>query len=79
VFTPGTQIVSNSLAGEQTTRTLRIFLSHTVCNQVWQTGGKPEDSTVNFETGEGIPTWSLKIEGRLLEVCLPDTLIAFTA
>ncbi|KIY65666.1 SWI/SNF complex 60 kDa subunit, partial [Cylindrobasidium torrendii FP15055 ss-10] len=47
-----------------TTRTLRIFLSHTVANQVWQTGG---EETADPETGEGIPSWSLKIEGRLLE------------
>ncbi|RDB17579.1 SWI/SNF and RSC complexes subunit ssr3 [Hypsizygus marmoreus] len=47
-----------------TTRTLRIFLSHTVSGQLWQTGG---DVVPNFETGEGIPAWSFKIEGRLLE------------
>jgi len=54
-----------------TTRTLRIFLSHTVSGQVWQTGdGGPDgaERTVNFDTGEGIPAWQLKIEGRLLEV-----------
>jgi len=49
----------------QTTRTLRIFLSHTVSGQLWQTGG---DVAANFETGEGIPAWAFKIEGRLLEV-----------
>ncbi|KAF9463399.1 SWI/SNF complex protein [Collybia nuda] len=48
-----------------TTRTLRLFLSHTVSGQLWQTGG---EVIANFETGEGIPAWSLKIEGRLLEV-----------
>ena len=51
----------------QTTRTLRIFLSHTVSGQPWQTGGVPPENT-NFETGEGIPAWSFRIEGRLLEV-----------
>ncbi|KAL1692462.1 hypothetical protein GGG16DRAFT_51371 [Schizophyllum commune] len=49
-----------------TTRTLRIFLSHTVSGQPWQTGGVPPENT-NFETGEGIPAWSFRIEGRLLE------------
>ncbi|KAL1742058.1 hypothetical protein HDZ31DRAFT_44090 [Schizophyllum fasciatum] len=49
-----------------TTRTLRIFLSHTVSGQPWQTGGMPPENA-NFETGEGIPAWSLRIEGRLLE------------
>lgn len=33
--------------------------------QLWQTGG---DVVANFETGEGIPAWALKIEGRLIEV-----------
>ena len=50
----------------QTTRTLRIYLSNTVSGQVWQNGGEP--STTNFETGEGIPAWQFRIEGRLLEV-----------
>ncbi|KAH0579919.1 hypothetical protein H2248_002741 [Termitomyces sp. 'cryptogamus'] len=47
-----------------TTRTLRLFLSHTVSGQLWQGGG---DITANFETGDGIPAWQFKIEGRLLE------------
>ncbi|KAF5375399.1 hypothetical protein D9615_007956 [Tricholomella constricta] len=48
-----------------TTRTVRIFMSHTVSGQLWQTGG---EISANFETGEGIPAWVFKIEGRLLEV-----------
>ena len=55
----------------QTTRTLRIFLSHTVSGQPWQTGGVPPENA-NFETGEGIPAWSFRIEGRLLEVSEGD-------
>lgn len=53
-----------------TTRTLRLFLSHTVSGQLWQTGGGGADETplANFETGEGIPAWAFKIEGRVLEV-----------
>ncbi|KII90186.1 hypothetical protein PLICRDRAFT_138717 [Plicaturopsis crispa FD-325 SS-3] len=54
-----------------TTRTLRIFLSHTVSGQAWQTGEAPPEGNaegnVNFETGQGIPAWAFKIEGRLLE------------
>jgi len=51
----------------QVPRTLRIFLSHTVSGQVWQ---QPEtgDPSYNFDTGQGIPAWQLKIEGRVLEV-----------
>lgn len=63
----------------ETTRTLRIFLSHTVSGQAWQqtTPADPissnppsaDGTNVNLETGEGIPAWQFKIEGRLLEVC----------
>ncbi|KAH9980570.1 SWI/SNF complex subunit [Russula compacta] len=52
-----------------TTRTLRLFLSHTVSGQAWQSE-TPASGTAdppNFETGQGIPAWQLKIEGRLLE------------
>ncbi|KAK7469181.1 SWI/SNF and RSC complex subunit Ssr3 [Stygiomarasmius scandens] len=48
-----------------TTRTLRLFLSHTVSGQNWQTEGT---DAPNFETGEGVPAWEFKIEGRLLEL-----------
>jgi SWI/SNF-related matrix-associated actin-dependent regulator of chromatin subfamily D len=48
---------------------LRIFLSHTVSGQVWQQGDAlSNDGNVNIETGEGIPAFQLKVEGRLLEV-----------
>ncbi|KAJ7043386.1 SWI/SNF complex protein [Mycena alexandri] len=50
-----------------TTRTLRLFMSHTVSGQSWQTAPDLNDAP-NFETGEGIPAWALKIEGRLLEL-----------
>ncbi|CAA7262676.1 unnamed protein product [Cyclocybe aegerita] len=60
--------VQDALGRTPTTiRTLRIFLSHTVSGQLWQTGGDI-GTIANFETGEGIPAWSFKIEGRLLEV-----------
>ncbi|KAG5219899.1 SWI/SNF complex component [Salix suchowensis] len=49
----------------KTTRTLRLFLSHSTSGQVWQAGS---DAVVpNFDTGEGVPAWTLKIDGRLLE------------
>lgn len=54
----------------QATRTLRLFLSHTSSGQAWQSES-PASGTAdppNFETGQGIPAWQLKIEGRLLEV-----------
>ena len=56
----------------QITRTLRIFLSYTASGQVWQMGetasAEGGDGAVNFETGQGITVWVIKIEGRLLEV-----------
>lgn len=42
-------------------------MSHTVSGQSWQTAPDLNDAP-NFETGEGIPAWALKVEGRLLEV-----------
>lgn len=52
-----------------TTRTLRVFLSHTVSGQSWQASEANGDGfAVNFDTGQGIPAWSFKIEGRLLEL-----------
>ncbi|THG95970.1 hypothetical protein EW026_g5774 [Hermanssonia centrifuga] len=51
-----------------TTRTLRIFLSHTVSGQPWQQENGTSDVNVNVETGEGIPAFQFKIEGRLLEL-----------
>ncbi|KAJ4476363.1 SWI/SNF complex 60 kDa subunit [Lentinula edodes] len=50
-----------------TTRTLRIFVSHTVSGQSWQAGTE-SDNLTHSETGENIPAWQLKIEGRLLEL-----------
>ncbi|TCD64932.1 SWI/SNF complex component snf12 [Steccherinum ochraceum] len=57
-----------------TTRTLRLFLSHTVSGQSWQQGTDPTaadasgETKPNLETGEGIPAWQFRIEGRLLEI-----------
>ena len=45
--------------------------------QAWQQsdGAPPADSSINVETGEGIPAWQFKIEGRLLEVRLERQLV----
>ncbi|KAI0753690.1 SWI/SNF complex 60 kDa subunit [Fomes fomentarius] len=50
------------------TRTLRIFLSHTVSGQAWQREGVEGDAAPNPETGENIPAWQLRIDGRMLEL-----------
>lgn len=55
-----------------TIRTLRIFLSHTVSGQTWQqpvtaSVGEGEAGKVEHDSGDGIPAWQLRIDGRLLE------------
>lgn len=52
----------------KTTRQLRVFLSNTASGQPWQQQEQQEQGEpVNFETGAGIPAWTFKIEGRLLD------------
>jgi hypothetical protein len=36
-------------------------------NQAWQMTESGETPTVDFDSGRGIPSWELKIEGKLLE------------
>ena len=57
----------------QTTRTLRIFLSHTSSDQAWQREAAQSAEQPNFETGTGIAAWSFKVEGRVLDVRLPPS------
>ncbi|CAO1631555.1 unnamed protein product [Sympodiomycopsis kandeliae] len=47
-------------------RTLRVFLSNTCANQPWQKEAANADSA-SASTSDGIPSWTLRIEGRLLE------------
>ncbi|KAF8596834.1 SWI/SNF complex 60 kDa subunit [Ceratobasidium sp. AG-I] len=65
----------------KTRRTLRVFISHTASNQAWQT--TETSAPPNFETGEGVPSWTLRIQGRLLEADVtdasPDTQAAASA
>lgn len=65
---------TEDLLCDKTTRTLRIFLSHTVSDQAWQNAGQAASDAPNFETGQGIPSWTFKIEGRLLDVRLSENL-----
>lgn len=64
-----------------TRRTLRIYLSHTVNNQTWQKsssgtenneekteeGAEGEEAKEGLESGQNVPSWTFKIEGKLLE------------
>ncbi|BFZ54991.1 SWI/SNF and RSC complex subunit Ssr3 [Savitreella phatthalungensis] len=57
--------------GRPQKRTLRIFLSNTAADQPWQAratnaaNGVEDDGNFDFET-TNIPSWELRIEGRLL-------------
>ena len=56
---------------QQVPRTLRVFLSHFVEGQVWQndaerSGTSLDANSLDFASGQGIPSWTFKIEGRLL-------------
>lgn len=51
----------------QTTRTLRIFLSHSVSGQVWQDAVAPLQDGMDAESGQSIPAWTFRVEGRLLD------------
>ncbi|KAH7096157.1 SWI/SNF complex 60 kDa subunit [Auriculariales sp. MPI-PUGE-AT-0066] len=52
-----------------TTRTLRIFLSHSVSGQTWQEPPQTADSAggIDLESEQNIPAWTFRVEGRLLE------------
>ncbi|KAJ7589538.1 hypothetical protein C8J56DRAFT_1076195 [Mycena floridula] len=50
-----------------TTRTLRIFLSHTVSGQLWQVGVEGAEMTSIIEMGTNSPAWVFEVAGRLLE------------
>ncbi|KIV95148.1 hypothetical protein PV10_02830 [Exophiala mesophila] len=45
-------------------RTMRIWISNTASNQLWQVS--PDENSFTFER-EGEPTYQVKVEGRLLE------------
>ncbi|KAF8514419.1 SWI/SNF complex 60 kDa subunit [Hysterangium stoloniferum] len=48
-------------------RTLRVFLSHTVDKALPAEGSATDPASFDFATGQGIPSWTLKIQGRLLD------------
>ncbi|KAG8936115.1 SWI/SNF complex component snf12 [Tulasnella sp. 419] len=49
----------------KTRRKLRVFISHTASGQSWQ--GASFTNGLDFDSGVGIPSWTLRIEGRLLD------------
>lgn len=53
--------------GSKIKKTLRVFVSNISSDQPWQTADKKLDNhAFDFDTGI-IPTWTLRIEGKLLE------------
>lgn len=63
---------ANSLRFRQAHKVLRVFVSHRCSGQSWQTNqNDPESQTIDFQSGEGIPSWTLKVEGRVLQESIP--------
>ena len=61
---------------EQVPRTLRVFLSHSVQGQPWQNDGERsgtslDPDSLDFSSGQGIPSWTFRVEGRLLDSVSP--------
>lgn len=53
--------------GARKERVLRVWVSNTAKDQPWQNVGRPlEENAFDFDMGQ-IPTWRVKIEGRLLD------------
>ena len=66
----------------QVPRTLRVFLSHSVEGQPWQNEGEDngitlDPSSLDFASGKGIPAWTFKVEGRLLDAVSVMVLSSF--
>ena len=54
---------------DQTRQTLRVFISHRVAGQSWQIDqSEPQPESVDFSAGGGVPSWTIKVEGRPLAV-----------
>ena len=53
-------------------RMLRIFLAHNVQKQPWKrtAAGESPEPTVNFESGEGVPSWAFRIQRGLSDVSI---------
>lgn len=56
----------------KTKRTLRVFVYNTCANQQWQQEEEDALGTANVDDAaraEAEPSWTLRVEGRLVEVC----------
>lgn len=53
----------------QTKRTLRVFISNLASDQPSQLQSDADEDNVDLGTG-GAPSWTLRIEGRLLDVSI---------
>lgn len=59
-----------SSARHTTHRNLRVRISNHCTSQEWQAPlADSESERPDFETGKGIPSWTVKIEGILQQVC----------
>lgn len=44
---------------------MRVYVTHAARNQPWQTQ-EGETLKVDFDSGRGVPSWELRVEGKLL-------------
>ncbi|KAK9321409.1 hypothetical protein V1517DRAFT_326520 [Lipomyces orientalis] len=56
--------------GTKERKKLRIFISNTVIDQPWQTVDRIDENAFDFDIGT-IPSWLLRIEGKLLDDSTP--------
>jgi SWI/SNF-related matrix-associated actin-dependent regulator of chromatin subfamily D len=54
------------------TKILRVFVSSTASDQPWQTVGRLDDSGFDFMEAPGVPSWTLRVEGRLVDDVAAD-------
>lgn len=65
------ELMDESTTVKRTTwKNLRIRLSNTCASQEWQEASDEAGSSQrpDFETGKGIPSWTVNIEGKLMDV-----------
>lgn len=66
------EMLDESSSMKKTTwKSLRVRISNECSNQEWQEASNEAGSSTskpNFDTGKGIPNWTVKIEGKLVDV-----------
>lgn len=71
------ELMDESTAMKKTTwKNLRVRVSNTCQSQEWQEGSDEAGSShrPDFESGKGIPSWTVNIEGKLVDVSFQNWL-----